>query len=203
MVHRVAKSWAQLKRLGTHVGEYTKPWWGSNNSCILVGRWWDREAWRAAVHEVTKSRTQLSDWTPPRGKNYNTDGMHVAGTMLSNDRISDLILSTPYEQGTIIITPSARWGLWEHKRSLTPLHIPKIVPLALPTYSLSNLLIIMWIPMWHHLWERECASQNSRICFPRQLFFFPHCKLINWHFNILYESDEALITWAWSPKIDY
>ena len=23
----------------------------------------DREAWRAAVHEVTKSRTQLSDWT--------------------------------------------------------------------------------------------------------------------------------------------
>ena len=23
----------------------------------------DREAWRAAVHAVTKSRTQLSDWT--------------------------------------------------------------------------------------------------------------------------------------------
>ena len=23
----------------------------------------DREAWRAAVHEVTKSRTQLSNWT--------------------------------------------------------------------------------------------------------------------------------------------
>ena len=23
----------------------------------------DREAWRAAVHRVTKSRTQLSDWT--------------------------------------------------------------------------------------------------------------------------------------------
>ena len=23
----------------------------------------DREAWRAAVHEVAKSRTQLSDWT--------------------------------------------------------------------------------------------------------------------------------------------
>ena len=25
----------------------------------------DREAWRAAVHGVTKSRTQLSDWTEP------------------------------------------------------------------------------------------------------------------------------------------
>ena len=23
----------------------------------------DREAWRAAVHEVAKSQTQLSDWT--------------------------------------------------------------------------------------------------------------------------------------------
>ena len=23
----------------------------------------DREAWRAAVHEVAKSRTQLNDWT--------------------------------------------------------------------------------------------------------------------------------------------
>ena len=23
----------------------------------------DREAWRAAIHEVAKSRTQLSDWT--------------------------------------------------------------------------------------------------------------------------------------------
>jgi len=25
----------------------------------------DREAWRAAVHGVTKSQTQLSDWTEP------------------------------------------------------------------------------------------------------------------------------------------
>ena len=26
----------------------------------------DREAWRAAVHGVLKSHTQLSDWTEPR-----------------------------------------------------------------------------------------------------------------------------------------
>ena len=25
--------------------------------------WWTREAWRAAIHGVTKSRTRLSDWT--------------------------------------------------------------------------------------------------------------------------------------------
>ena len=28
----------------------------------------DREAWRAAVHGVAKSRTQLSDWTELIGK---------------------------------------------------------------------------------------------------------------------------------------
>ena len=27
----------------------------------------DREAWRAAIHRVAKSRTQLSDWTEPYG----------------------------------------------------------------------------------------------------------------------------------------
>ena len=35
-----------------------------------VGRLWeiveDREAWRAAVHGVTKSQTLLSDWTTRR-----------------------------------------------------------------------------------------------------------------------------------------
>ena len=25
----------------------------------------DREAWRAAIHGIVKSRTQLSDWTDP------------------------------------------------------------------------------------------------------------------------------------------
>ena len=28
----------------------------------------DREAWRAAIHGVAKSRTQLSDWTEPNKK---------------------------------------------------------------------------------------------------------------------------------------
>ena len=28
----------------------------------------DREGWRASVHGVTKSRTQLSDWTEMKGR---------------------------------------------------------------------------------------------------------------------------------------
>ena len=30
----------------------------------------DRVPWRAAVHEVAKSRTQLSDWTEPLGSSF-------------------------------------------------------------------------------------------------------------------------------------
>ena len=34
----------------------------------VSSRSWDREAWRAAVHGVTKSHTQLSDWTEEWGR---------------------------------------------------------------------------------------------------------------------------------------
>ena len=33
----------------------------------------DREAWRAAIHGVAKSRTRLSDWTELKVHNYNSD----------------------------------------------------------------------------------------------------------------------------------
>ena len=39
----------------------------------------DGEAWRAAVHEVTKSWTQLSDWT-----NWLMNSIAVTGSILIN-----------------------------------------------------------------------------------------------------------------------
>ena len=39
----------------------------TNSMHVSLGELWelvmDRKAWRAAIHEVTKSQTQLSDWT--------------------------------------------------------------------------------------------------------------------------------------------
>ena len=36
------------------------------------------EAWRAAIHEVAKSRTQLSDWTELNWNSVNLDPLVVA-----------------------------------------------------------------------------------------------------------------------------
>ena len=42
----------------------------------------DREAWRAAIHGVTKSRTPLSDWTELNWKQYHS--LHDIFKVLEN-----------------------------------------------------------------------------------------------------------------------
>ena len=69
-----AKSWLIGKDpdAGRDWGQEKKAWDGWMASPIRwawvwvnSGNWWwtDREAWRAVIHGVTKSRTRLSDWT--------------------------------------------------------------------------------------------------------------------------------------------
>ena len=60
--------WERLKAGGEGGNRGWDSWMASPTWWTWVwassGSWgWDSEAWRAAVHEVTKSRTRLSDWT--------------------------------------------------------------------------------------------------------------------------------------------
>ena len=58
--------WEKLKMGGEGDNRGWDGWMASPMD-VSLGKPWelvmDREAWRAAVHGVTKSRTQLSDWT--------------------------------------------------------------------------------------------------------------------------------------------
>ena len=59
--------WERLRTGGEGVNRGWDGWMASPTQWTWVwvdsGSWWDRVAWRAAIHGVTKSRTRLSNWT--------------------------------------------------------------------------------------------------------------------------------------------
>ena len=53
----------------------------------------DREAWRAVIHGVTKSRTRLSDWTELNWRNMglrNTEWVHFLGLKCINIKLGNI-----------------------------------------------------------------------------------------------------------------
>ena len=56
----------------------------------------DREAWRAAIHGVTKSRTWLKDWTELNWKTYDIAGYAVDTKNKKSEEISDPSLMDVY-----------------------------------------------------------------------------------------------------------
>jgi len=74
----------------------------------------DREAWRAAIHGVAKSQTQLSDWTELNWieihskllEDHDSSGRDTQAQMLSEPATSATEPSTPQlEMGEMTIAP--------------------------------------------------------------------------------------------------
>ena len=107
----------------------------------------DREAWHAAVHGVTKSWTQLSDWTAPitvlRSNSLSVN--HMLDTMLG------ALLTRPYPW--LVFSPSSRGEGWHTERKSMELRrdekgIPTQICLSSgPTLTSSSLL---GRPLAHH-----------------------------------------------------
>ena len=66
--------WERLKAEGKGDDRGWDGWMASPTlwTWVWVSSGMDREAWRAAVHGVAKSRTRLSDWNEPNVRNSNT-----------------------------------------------------------------------------------------------------------------------------------
>ena len=106
-----------------------------------------REAWRAAIHGVAKSRTRLSDWTELNWSSYQLaqrfahDSLWLAGTQLCK-------LSTWWVSDNKI-----------HSKDPAPnFNVSKLVSLL--SFSLMSLPKVTWKKI-HSLWP-----QTDFVCFP-------------------------------------
>ena len=60
----------------------------------------DREAWRAAIHGVTKSQTRLRDWTEPNTYEVENNNTIIVGGF--NTAFSVMDISSENQQGNAI-----------------------------------------------------------------------------------------------------
>ena len=77
----------------------------------------DREAWHTAVHGVTKSQTQLSDWTATEdgGRKRLRRIRPTLACFTTSQRVILLVLRTGVIKATSAQTPRPFWSLWIKK----------------------------------------------------------------------------------------
>ena len=93
--------WERLKTKGERGGRGWDGWIASSTQWTWIWVNWvivkDRWAWYAAVHEITRSQTRLSDWTASSQENT-WKSQHIAWLWGTKGRPA--ILRIPAEEGT-------------------------------------------------------------------------------------------------------
>ena len=110
----------------------------------------DREAWRAAVHGVTKNQTRLSNWTELNIKIRNTNKTIIKITF--NILMWQILISSTLHaffhliMKNIILYPFYRWGHWSFERLG---NLPKIIQII---NGGVGLWLCIWLQsQWSHL----------------------------------------------------
>ena len=137
----------------------------------------DREAWRAAIHGVAKSRTRLSDWTE---LNWNSEFSKVAGYEISTQK-SLAFLCTNNEKSEREIKESIPFTIATKRIKYLGINLPK----KTKEHSIENYKTLMRKIRWHKQMERYpmvLARKNQYLkmtILPNEIYRF-NTILIKW-----------------------
>ena len=123
----------------------------------------DREAWHAAVHGVTKSQAQLSNWTTTKGLWLQSSCSGMSNSL----RPCGLQLARPpcSSPAPRFYSNSHPWSRWCHPTtsSCRPLLLlPSIFP-SIRVFSNESVLHIRWPKYWNFSFSISPSNVYSRL----------------------------------------
>ena len=141
---------------------------GTNSKSLWHSFWsykMDREAWRAAAHGITKSRTQLSNWTQ---LNWWHSWLVVVAQLLSHV----WLFATPWTAAhQVFLSITKSWSLLKLMsiESVMPsnhliLCCPRLLPSIFPNISVfsnESLLCIRWPKYWSFSFNISPSNEYS------------------------------------------